>query len=375
MAVLVLNAGSSNLKASIFEAENGCLKDTEPIWHDKISWQKSNLDSCKHQISELLKSLNYKIDVVGHRIVHGGDKYFEPVLVDQNVIDDLNQLKELAPLHEPVSIIAIECVTEIFEDVKQIAVFDTAFHATMPEASKIYPLPYEWYQKFKIHRFGFHGISHQYGAKQAALLLEKPLDELNLVICHLGNGASLCAISGGKSVFTTMGYTPMDGVAMGTRSGSIDPGILTYLLKNKKLTIDQMETALNEDSGLKGICNISDMHEVERLAFAGDERAKLAIDVYTQKLAGSIAYVYSFLDQVDAVVFTGGVGENSVTIRDMVCKRLAFTGLRLDSKLNQEAKADCSISSKQSSANVLVIQSKEDSSIAEECLANLSAST
>lgn len=375
MAVLVLNAGSSNLKASIFEVDNGRLKNTEPVWHDKITWQRSNLDSCKHQISELLKCLNYKIDVVGHRIVHGGDKYFEPVVVDHDVIDDLNELKELAPLHEPVSLIAIECATEIFKDAKQIAVFDTAFHATMPEASKVYPLPYEWYQKFKIHRFGFHGISHQYGAKQAALLLEKPLDMLNMVVCHLGNGASLCAISGGKSVFTTMGFTPMDGVAMGTRSGSIDPGILTYLLKSKKLTIDQIETALNEDSGLKGICKVSDMQEAERMALAGDERAKLAIDVYTQKLAGTIAYVYSFLERVDALVFTGGIGENSVDIREMACKRLAFTGLKLDSNLNQVAKADCFISSKQSSANVLVIQSKEDLSIAEECLSKLSAST
>ncbi len=375
MAVLVLNAGSSNLKASIFEVENGRLKDTEPVWQDKISWQKSNLDSCKNQILELLRSLNYKIDVVGHRIVHGGDKYSMPVLIDQNVIADLNQLKDLAPLHEPVSIIAIECVTEIFENINQIAVFDTAFHATMPEASKIYPLPYEWYQKYKIHRFGFHGISHEHGAKQAAQLLGKPIDKLNLVMCHLGNGASLCAISGGKSVFTTMGFTPMDGIAMGTRSGSIDPGILTYLLKNKKLTIDQMETALNEESGVKGICAVSDMQEVERLALDGDERAKLALDIYTQKLAGSIAFVYSYLEHVDAMVFTGGVGENSALIRETVCKRLAFTGLKLDSNLNQAATADCSISSKQSSANLLVIQSKEDLSIAEECLGKLSAST
>jgi acetate kinase len=307
--------------------------------------------------------------------VHGGDKYFESVIIDQNVIADLNQLKELAPLHEPVSIIAIECVTDIFEDIKQIAVFDTAFHATMPEASKIYPLPYEWYQKYKIHRFGFHGISHQYGAKQAALILEKPLDKLNVLVCHLGNGASLCAVSGGKSVFTTMGFTPMDGIAMGTRSGSIDPGILTYLLKNKKLTIEQIETALNEDSGVKGICNVSDMQEVERLFLAGNERAKLAIEIYTQKLAGSIAYVYSYMEHVDALVFTGGVGENSALIRETVCKRLAFTGLQLDSNLNQDATADCFISSKQSSANVLVIQSKEDLSIAEECLCKLSAST
>lgn len=369
MAVLVLNAGSSNLKASIFRSDQeGKISSSTPVWTKKVKWQKSDLGDCKAQIEELLKSLPDKIDVVAHRVVHGGDKYNQACIIDETVLEDLKKLIELAPLHEPVSIIAIECVSNTLGKVKQIAVFDTAFHKSMSEAARVYPLPYEWYEKFKIHRFGFHGLSYKYVSSRLAEIQDSEKSSLDAIICHLGNGASLCAIKNGSSVFTTMGFTPMDGIMMGTRSGSIDPGIILYLQKHEQFTIDQLQELLNENSGLKGICGESDMQEVERLSLSGDRRAMLALEIYVQRLAFAISSLFTYYQTVPPIVFTGGIGENSYLVRQRVCEKLVYTGVELDLDLNKNCKSgvDCSISSKRSSATILVIQSKEDLAIAEE---------
>lgn len=379
MALLILNAGSSNLKASIYRVKNGSLEEQKPIWKEKISWKEHDLNACKEQILVLLKKLPHKVDLVGHRIVHGGDKYIDTTLIDETVISELKELIELAPLHEPVSIKGIECVNEIFPDIKQFAVFDTAFHADMPDSSKIYPLPYEWYEKLGIKRFGFHGISHKYVSRKAAQILERKLEDLNIISCHLGNGASLCAVRNGKSIMTTMGFTPLEGLVMGTRSGSIDPGIILHVLKGENYDIDSLEDVLNESCGLKGICGFSDMKDIEREFEKGDGRAKLALDIYVNRLAGSIASLMPLLGGLDVLVFTGGVGENSAKVREATCRKLEFAGIKINSDLNDsiQPKLDSVISLKQSSADVLVIESKEDLAIAEECLGagGLTAST
>jgi len=368
MALLVLNAGSSNLKASIFNFKNGKLIEKEPVWTKKVNWQKSNLDDCRVQLESLLQSLPQEISLVAHRIVHGGDKHFKPVSIDEEVVADLKAISELAPLHQPVSLIAIECVSGVLGMVKQMAVFDTAFHQSMAESARVYPLPYEWYEKHGIHRFGFHGLSYAYATRRISEIEHIAIDSVNAVICHLGSGASLCAVRAGKSVFTTMGFTPLDGIMMGTRCGSIDPGIILHLQKSENISLAQIEESLNENSGLKGICAHSDLHEVEELIAKGDKRAELAFEIYINKLASSISGLFTYFDNLPLLVFTGGAGENSILLRKAVAQRLAFAGIELDHKLNQTAKLDCTISSKQSSAKLLVVQSKEDLAIAEECV-------
>lgn len=367
MAILVLNTGSSNIKATIFQTdESGRISQVEPVWSKKVKWQKSDLEDCRVQIEELLNSLEHKVDLVAHRIVHGGDKYERACVIDQNVLLDLENLIELAPLHEPVSIIAIQCVGRVLGDLKQIAVFDTAFHKSMNQAARVYPLPFEWFEKLNIHRFGFHGLSYKYVSERLCEIRKINKAELNAIICHLGNGASLCAIKNGLSVFTTMGFTPLDGIMMGTRSGALDPGIILYLLKHEKYTVEQLQEDLNENSGLKGICGKSDMQEVESLALSGDRLAMLAIDIYIQKLASAIAGLFTYYEEIPLITFTGGIGENSASVRELVCKKLAFAGIVLEHGLNNNCKPDCEISSKRSSANILVIQSKEDLAIAKE---------
>ncbi|MBP7864166.1 acetate/propionate family kinase [bacterium] len=375
MGLLVLNAGSSNLKASVFNCTDGKLLQSKPVWTKKIEWRESDLKDCEEQICSLLNDLPQNVEMVGHRIVHGGDKYFSSTLITNEVIADLKELIELAPLHEPISIIGIECAKRILGDVEQVAVFDTAFHSTMPEASKIYALPLEWYQKYKIHRFGFHGISHRYATLKAASILQKSVEQMNLIVCHLGNGASLCAVFNGKSVFTTMGYTPLDGIMMGTRCGSMDPGIILHLLKNKSLSVEQIETALNEKSGLMGICGNSNMQEVEQLVSKGDEKAILALEIYRQKLCSAIFSLLAYFEQLPDLVFTGGIGENSSFLRQAVCEKLELIGYALNSDLNIKNQMDSILSSKQTSAKILVIQSKEDLAIAEECVGIFSASS
>lgn len=367
MAILVLNAGSSNIKASIFQTEkNGQIAQSDPIWSTKVNWQKSDLDDCQRQIQDLLKSLPCKVDVVAHRIVHGGNKHDKSCLIDKNVLKDLQELIELAPLHEPVSIIAIECVSEILGELKQIAVFDTAFHKSMKLSAQVYPLPIEWFEKLNIHRFGFHGLSYKYVSKRLSEIEKIDPAKLNAIICHLGNGASLCAVKNGLSAFTTMGFTPLDGIMMGTRAGSIDPGIILYLLKHEKFSVEQLQEILNENSGLKGICGKSSMQEVEKLASSGDKLANLAIEIYIEKLASAIASLFTYFDFVPPIIFTGGIGENSAFVREQVCRKLTFAGIVLDLDLNNTQKTDSEISSKRSSAKILVIQSKEDLAIAEE---------
>ena len=338
MRILVLNRGSSTLKCSLFD-------------YPKLIWEKNVEGSGK----EFLLSLKLDVDAIGHRIVHGGKKYRQSVLIDDTVKKDLRALAELAPLHNLADLEGIEILEKW--NVPQIAVFDTAFHHTLPESAFVYPGPYEWIEQ-GIIRYGFHGTSFQYCTKRAAELKAGS----KLVICHLGSGASLCAVQDGKSIDTTMGFTPLEGLMMDTRSGTVDPGILLHLLK--KMSPEELSQVLNEKSGLLGLAGSSDMRTVLE---KNDARAKLALDVYIHRLTAFIGSMVVSLGGMDAIIFTAGIGENAPLIRKRACERLAFLGLKLDLQKNEKAHTeDCVISQSDSKVKILLIHTKEDFQIATE---------
>ena len=308
------------------------------------------------------------IDVVGHRVVHGGPRYFEPALVTAEVKSAIEGVSVFAPLHNRAELEGMKIVAKLLGPVPQIAVFDTGFHRTMPLSAKTYPGPYEWFEQ-GIRRYGFHGINHQYCAQRAAQLLGKNLNSLKLVTCHLGNGCSLAAIREGRSVDTTMGFTPLEGLMMGTRSGSVDPGVLTYLMRRRHFLDEQLDDVLNKKSGLLGISGISsDMREVLDARRNGHERAKLAFDMYVHRLRSGIGAMIAVLGGVDALVFTAGVGENSPEVRAAVCDNFAFLGVKLDQEKNASPlKNDKDISASDAAVRVLVIRAEEDWMIARQC--------
>ena len=356
--ILVINSGSSSVKCNLFAwKESAKGKSTELLCTGRISW--TGTDSAEQTVTRsgaahetqkltgvtfnsavegLLKAVaqsngdgsENKIVAVGHRVVHGGDKYSSSVLINSRVVDDLRALIELAPTHEKANVDCIEIATEMFKDIPQVAVFDTAFHQTMPEVARVYAGPYEWYQKLGIRRYGFHGINHSYCAERAAELLSKPLSSLRTITCHLGGGASLAAIDGGKSIMTTMGYTPLEGLMMTTRSGSIDPGILLHLLATKQYSVEQLQEELNRNSGLKGISGSCDnMKDVAHQSSNGDKRAKLAFDMYIHSLQMYIGSMIGVLGGLDAIVFSGGIGENSAQVRAGACENLVLSASQL----------------------------------------------
>ena len=301
MNVLVMNVGSSSLKASLWH-------DEEPVW--KVN----------QKLGEKPNVPEDRIDVIGHRIVHGGQSFREPVIIDKNVLAEIRRLAEFAPEHNRTEADIIDQMWHF--NVPQIAVFDTAFHATIPPEAYVYGGPHEWLDQ-GIRRYGFHGISHQYVSRKAAETLRRPIGELKLVSCHLGNGCSLTAIRNGQSVDTTMGFTPLEGLVMGTRSGSVDPGILIYLLR--RCDVNQLDRTLNKESGLKGISGLSgDMREIEAAMDQGNERAKLAFDVFIHRLCREIGAMTASAGGHDALIFTGGIGENSQRVRDAVTARMSF---------------------------------------------------
>lgn len=402
MKVLVLNSGSSSQKSCLYEIGDA-LPDDPPscVWEGKIEWYDHQAQfsiksprgvSLKDQTSggsrgeaveRLLNSLwsgetqaisgPSDIDVVGHRVVHGGPQYFEPAFVTAGVKAAIESVSAFAPLHNLAELEGMSIVAKLLSSAPQVAVFDTGFHQTMPLAAKTYPGPYEWFEQ-GIRRYGFHGINHQYCAQRAAQLLGKNLNSLKLVTCHLGNGCSLAAIREGKSVDTTMGFTPLEGLMMGTRSGSVDPGILTYLMRQKHLTGEQLDDLLNKKSGLLGISGISgDMRQI-LAARAGNDpakmaRATLAFDIYVHRLRSGIGAMVAVLGGMDALVFTAGVGENSPEVRAAVCDHLAFLGLRTDAVKNQQplGDADRDISATDAAVRTLVIRAQEDWMIARQC--------
>lgn len=323
------------------------------------------LDALTRGQARVLSSLS-ELDVVGHRIVNGGQELTQPTAITREVKTAIRSMSSLAPLHNRAELDGIEIIEKRMGDVLQVAVFDTGFHSGLPEAAAVYPGPYEWFRQ-GIRRYGFHGINHQYCAERAAQLLRKDPAALKLVTCHLGNGCSLAAIQGGRSVDTTMGFTPLEGLMMGTRSGSVDPGILTYLLRQGH-TGQDLDEILNAKSGLLGISGLSaDMRMVVSAMQEGNARAKLAFEVFIHRLRSGIAAMAATLSGMDALVFTAGIGENSAEVRAAACSNFAFLGLAIDPAKNLTSGSDRDIATTHSAIRVLVIRAQEDWAIAREC--------
>jgi acetate kinase len=396
MKVLVLNSGSSSQKSCLYEIGKVLPQDPPAcIWQAKVEWEGEFADvEIKHaegrgktdriKVSSRVRATEHllnalwsgearaldspsQIDVVGHRVVHGGPHFEDPVVITAEVKKAIAGVSAFAPLHNRAELEGMEIVENLLGAVPQIAVFDTGFHKTMPLSAAVYPGPYEWFGA-GIRRYGFHGINHKYCARRAAHLLDKDRSSLKLVSCHLGNGCSLAAIRDGKSVDTTMGFTPLEGLVMGTRSGSVDPGILTYLMRANHLTGEQLDEVLNQHSGLLGISGFSgDMREIQAAIEKGSERAKLAFDIYVHRLQSGIGAMIAVLGGIDALIFTAGVGENSHQVRAAVCENLRYAGIVLDSEKNAQSPPDHDISAAASAARVLIIRAQEDWEIARDC--------
>lgn len=402
MKILVLNAGSSSHKSCLFDLNPGASDGTPaaPVWRASLDWTHAEgvveltaenqagevyqaslpiadraegiaalLKTLVEGRTQVLESLS-DIDAVGHRVVHGGRDYQTPVVVDAGVKAAIRSLISLAPAHNPANLQGIEAIERLLGDVPQVAMFDTAFHAAMPEAAFTYPGPYAWLEQ-GIRRYGFHGISHQYVAQRAADMVGRDIAELKILTCHLGNGCSLAAVKGGIGIDTTMGFTPMDGLMMGSRSGSVDPGILIYLMRQEGYSADQLDTLLNKDSGLKGLSGLSnDMRLVTEATAQGNAQAKLAVDVFIHRLRREMGGMVASLGGLDVVVFTAGIGENKSLVWQRACKPFEFLGLRLKDDLSR-AKDDQDIAAADSAVRVLVIHTQEEWAIAQACLALL----
>jgi acetate kinase len=398
MNILVLNSGSSSLKSSLYELGDP-LPQTSPVpsWEGRVEWEEPfrnvrlrakrqgrevvdehpEISTEQAATESLLKTLwegparvlksPSEVDAVGHRVVHGGDKYSAPVIVNSEVKQAIRQFSEFAPEHNPAEASGIETAERIFKSRPQVAVFDTAFHQTMPPRAAIYPGPYSWFER-GIRRFGFHGISHQYCAARTAQILGKPLESLRIVTCHLGHGCSLAAVLNGSSVDTTMGFTPLEGLMMGSRSGTIDPGILIHLLREEKYSANRLEQLLNRESGLLGVSGVSDdMRQILSEIAKGNPRARLAFDAYLHRLRQHIASMIASLGGVDALAFTAGIGENSPEVRAEACAGLAYLNLKVDPEKNSQSPVDCDIASPDSAIRVAVVAAREDWAIAQEC--------
>jgi acetate kinase len=354
--VLVVNAGSSSLKLSLIGEDDATLAERE------LAAPKSTVDPA--DLRAALDGGLREADVVGHRIVHGGERFREAVRIDPEVEAELRGLVALAPLHQPKSLDALDAVSRALPGVPAVACFDTAFHATLPPAARTYALPAKWRERWGLRRYGFHGLSHAWIARRVPQLLERDPTALRIVSCHLGAGASLCAIAGGRSIDTTMGFTPLEGLVMATRSGSVDPGLLTWLLEQTGLKEREMAQALEHESGLLGLAGSADMREVLDRAGGDDESARLAIGVYLHRLGAEIAAMTAALGGLDALAFTGGVGENSAEIRARAVERVAFLGPAIDERANAAASLDCEISPSGAQVRVLAIRAREDLEIA-----------
>ena len=387
MKILVCNSGSSSLKFSLFEAEGEVLlaegsidwtttptrlvlrRRGQPVLREELALQEH-----REALARILQDLQAgpeaplqdpsELHAVGHRIVHGGDRYTAAVMVTPEVERALDGLTELAPLHNPASLEGIRAVRHVLPQILQVAVFDTAFHANLPEAVRTYAIPRTWTKKWGLRRYGFHGLSHSYCATRAVEMLDQP--ESRLIIAHLGNGASVSAVRNGICVDTSMGFTPLDGLVMGTRSGSVDPGLLLYVLRHKGLSLQELDDALNKESGLLGISGLSS--DMRQILAASEENpaARLALEVYIHRLLQTIAAMAASLGGVDGLVFTAGVGENSAEVRKRVCENLTYMGIELDLAANASCKPDSDVSLPGSSARVLVIATREDLTIVRE---------
>jgi acetate kinase len=351
MRVLVVNAGSSSLKLSVLDDDR--LVDSSAVPAGAFGWAPDELATFCDRI---------EVDAVGHRVVHGGELYSAPVLVDAGVRQALEELTDLAPLHQPASLAGMDAVTELLPGLPAVASFDTAFHAAMPAAASTYAVPREWRERWGLRRFGFHGLSHAYASRRVAELIGSA--RLKVVVCHLGAGASLCAVRNGASVDTTMGFTPLEGLVMATRSGSVDPGLLLWLLERTELSVSELAEALEHRSGLLALSGTKDMAELVERAATGDDVASLALDVYVHRVVTGIGAMAASMAGIDALVFTGGVGERSATVRERVCAGLGFLGVQLECDRCAPDGADSEIGLADARVRAFVIAAREDLEVA-----------
>ena len=394
MKVFVLNCGSSSIKYQLFEVEDEKydllakgLLERVGIPNSELKHQPTGKDVYKvvqdvpdHTvgINLILEALMHKdhgvlsskneINAVGHRVVHGGDKFIGSVRINQEVIDMLEECVELAPLHNPANLMGIYAITKLLPEVVQCGIFDTSFHHTMPEKAFMYALPYRMYESHRIRRYGFHGTSHRYVSKKAANILGMDYNKMNIITCHLGNGASIAAIKQGKSYDTSMGLTPVEGLIMGTRVGDVDAGVLLYLMAKENLDLKKTNNLINKESGVYGISGVSsDMRDIENAADGGNNRAKLALDMYEYRVTKYIGAYTAAMGGVDAIVFTGGIGENDFILRREVCKTLTFMGAVIDDKKNEGLRGkDAVISADDAKVKILLVTTNEELVIAQD---------
>lgn len=389
MKILVLNCGSSSLKYQVIDMETEetmCSGNFERIGSEKaflthkVNGQKIKLEEpvkdhaealklvmgqITHEEYGIIKDLN-EIDAIGHRIVQGGDRYSCSVLVDDKVIKDIDELATLAPLHNPPALLGIDACKQVMPGTPMAVVFDTAFHQTLPKHRFIYPIPYEYYEKYGIRKYGAHGTSHKFVSRRIAEILDKPVEELKIVNCHIGQGASICAIQDGKCVETSMGLSPVAGIPMGSRTGDIDPSVITFIMKKENMSPEEMDVMINKKSGLLGMTGISaDNRDIELALAEGNERAKLALDHYHYAIAAYVARCVTAMNGVDVITFTAGVGERGKESREEICKQLEFLGVKIDKEANQAAFAvEAKISAPDSKVLVYVVPTNEELMIA-----------
>jgi acetate kinase len=391
MKILVVNAGSSSLKYQLIDMTNESVLakgvcDRIGIENSFIKHTKTGADTVviekdlpdhKAAIQGVTNVLTDKelgvisdmdeITAIGHRIVHGGEKFYDSALITEEVMKAIRDCIDLAPLHNPPNIIGVEACKQIMPNKPMVAVFDTAFHQTMPKHAYLYALPYEIYEKYGVRKYGFHGTSHKYVSERAAVMLDKPVEQLKLISCHLGNGASICAIKNGKSIDTTMGLTPLQGLAMGTRSGSIDPAIIKFLMDKEGMSIKDIDNYLNKKSGVLGISGVSsDFRDLQEAAEQGNERAQLAIDLFCYRVKKYIGEYAAVMNGVDAVIFTAGIGENVQIVRKGVLKDLEYLGIEIDWPKNELRGEELDISTASAKVRTLVIPTNEELAIARE---------
>ncbi len=390
--VLVINSGSSSIKYQLFDVKDGKvlasgaierIGESESVQTHAIHHDAGAVDTVYRcaaadhreglsQIGTVLRDTETVADFselfgIGHRVVHGGESFREPTIITASVLDQIRNMVPLAPLHNPANIVGIEVAMQLAPGVTQVAVFDTAFHQSIPAHAYRYAIPSEYYSDYGVRRYGFHGTSHRYVAVQAARWLGEPLESLKLITLHLGNGASAAAISEGRSIDTSMGMTPLEGLIMGTRCGDIDPAIHFYLARTTKLSCDELESLFNTESGLRGICGANDMREIHRLADDGDAKAQLALDMFCYRIKKYIGAYFAVLGGLDAVVFTGGIGENDARVRAQCCEGLTALGIEIDELKNgADDSGIFSIHSESSAVNLLVIPTNEELEIAQQ---------
>jgi acetate kinase len=391
MKVLVINSGSSSLKYQFIDMTNESVLakgvcdriglEQSFLKHSKIGGNtvviEKDLYNHKLAIKEVISALTddeigviedmKEISAVGHRVVHGGERFYKSVIIDDEVKEAIEKCSELAPLHNPSNIIGIDACRQIMPDVPMVAVFDTAFHQTMPRHAYIYALPYEIYEKYGLRRYGFHGTSHKYVSERAAKMLNKPIEELKIVSCHLGNGASICAVKYGKSIETSMGFTPLQGLCMGTRSGTIDPAVISFLMEKEKMTVKDISDFLNKKSGVLGVSGVSsDFRDIQEAAESGNDRAKLALDIFCYRVKRFIGDYIAIMNGVDAVVFTAGIGENNDYVRREVLTDMDFLGIKIDQEKNKTRGEEVDISAEDAKVRTLIIPTNEELAIARE---------